>query len=216
LIPRFLVVGLAALLPIAVGCGARSPTPRPAEADKDAAYIPTGLGDKLVYERAIRDKAGESKGVVTELITAVDRTDGLVVTVEYRYGDEPKPRRIYRFRATDEGVYWIGNNGQVFDAPECILKLPVRAGDTWESPLGGQPDTPVRYTTNKEEEVEVPAGKFRAVRIDSMVKVKGITLGTTDWYARGVGLVKTTTRANDAEDEVDEVKVLTSFTPGKK
>jgi len=36
---------------------------------------------------------------------------------------------------------------------------------------------------------------------------------TTDWYARGVGLVKTTNRTDDGETDV---KVLTSFTPGKK
>jgi len=213
LILRLPLVRLVGLLLFVVGCGTQAPARRLPDADNDTTYIPVGLGDKLVYERTIRDKARISKEVVTELVTAVDRADGLVITAEYRYGEELKPRRIFRFRATDAGIFWIGSNGQAFDPPECVLKLPVQTADTWESPLGGDPDTLVRYTTGKEEEVEVPAGRFRAVRVDSMLKGNGFTLETTDWYARGVGLVKTTTRTDDG---VSGVKVLTSFTPGKK
>jgi len=106
LIPRLPVVVLAALLPIAVGCEARSSGPRPADTDKDAEYIPSGIGDKLVYERTSRGKAGETKEVVTELVTAVERADGLVVTAEYRYDEEHKPRRNFRFRATQHAPVW--------------------------------------------------------------------------------------------------------------
>jgi hypothetical protein len=209
---RIPVVGLAATLLPVVWCSTLAPAPPAPSADKDA-YLPSGLGDQLVYERTAKDKDGETKELVTESVTAVDHADGLVVTAEYRYGDEPKPRRTMRYRATDAGVFWIGRDGKDFEKPECCLKLPAREGDVWESAVGDRPSLSVSNTTGKEEEVEVPAGKFRTVRIDSVLKAKGFTLDSSDWYARGVGLVKSTFRTDDGETEV---RVLKSYTPGKK
>jgi hypothetical protein len=209
---RLPIVSLAAILLLTIGGVAGPPASRVSDADKDATFIPAVVGDKLIYERTIQGKAGESKETVTELVTAVERKDGLMVAVEYRYGAETKPRRTMRFRATDAGVYLVEYNGRTF-APERLVKLPVRAGDAWESSFAGRTDASFSSTTAKEEEVEVPAGKFRAVRIESVFKGKGFTLKTTDWYARGVGLVKSTSIADYGENEV---KVLKSFTPGKK
>jgi hypothetical protein len=213
LFPRLTSVSLATLALIVVGCDERLPTTKPTEADKDAPYIAVNVGDRLVYERTIRDRSGESNEVVTQVITAVETKRGLVVTADYHYGDEKKPRRTLQFHSTDEGVFWIGHDGQTFEAPECILKLPTNEGDNWQCPFGGRPEVVIRYTTGKEEEVEVPAGKFRARRVESAMTSGGVKFESTDWYASGVGLVKTTLRTDDGENEV---KVLKSFTRGKK
>jgi len=62
------------------------------------------------------------------------------------------------------------------------------------------------------EDVEVPAGKFHAVRVESEEPVgKELTQKTTTWYAPGVGWVKMVLQFGDAK----EVKVLKSFAPGK-
>ena len=45
------------------------------------------------------------------------------------------------------------------------------------------------------------------------MKAKDFTLETSDWYAPGMGLVKSTNRSSDGEEDA---KVLKSFTPGKK
>jgi hypothetical protein len=187
--------------------------PRSPGGEKEAHYIPTTLGDKRVSERTTRDKDGEHKETVTELVTEVDRKDGLVVTVQYLYGEEASPRRTFKFRVSEKGIFWLENDGKAFKEPECQLKLPLRAGDNWESFFDGRPEITIKYTTGKEEDVEVPAGKFRAVRIDSVMKAKDFTLETSDWYAPGLGLVKSTNRSSDGGEDV---KVLKSFAPGKK
>jgi hypothetical protein len=43
------------------------------------------------------------------------------------------------------------------------------------------------------EEVTVPAGKFRAMKVVSIVTGASIPMTRTCWYADGVGLVKSTT-----------------------
>jgi hypothetical protein len=212
-IPRLAVGHLAAALLLAIGCDKRSPAISSAERDPGASYITVGLGDEKVFNRTIRSNGRASKEVVTELVVAVERTDGFLVTVEYRYDADSKPRWTFRFRAAPDGIYWIAKDGQTFETPECILKLPVRAGAVWEGPSGGQPESTIQYTAGPEEEIEVPAGKFRAVRIDSVFKGNGLTLKLSDWYDSKVGLVKSNSQWDDGEDET---KVLTSFTPRRK
>jgi hypothetical protein len=200
-----LLASLFVILPLSKGA--------PRVSTDEKLYLPTTVGDKLVFERTTQLPVGEDKETLTALVADVDRKDGLVVTIQYRYGEEEKPRRTFKFRASDKGIFWLENNEKAFNEPECQLKLPLRAGDTWESLFDGRPDITVKYTTGKEEDVEVPAGKFRAIRIDSVMTVKDSKFETTDWYAPGVGLVKSTSRASDGETDV---KVLKSFTAGKK
>ena len=57
----------------------------------------------------------------------------------------------------------------------------------------------------KEEEVEVPAGKFRAVRVEMEAGESTTTL----WFAPQVGLIKM------AGAGTDQVTVLKEFKPGK-
>jgi len=58
--------------------------------------------------------------------------------------------------------------------------------------------------------VEVPACKYKAVRVDSKHPgPDGRPVCSTAWYAAGIGMVKTAYGA-------DRSIVLKSFTPGKK
>jgi hypothetical protein len=63
----------------------------------------------------------------------------------------------------------------------------------------------------REEEVEVPAGKFKALRVEAEQELGANVFKSTLWYAPGVGLVKSVTNTNGTE----RVQVLKSFTPGK-
>ena len=66
----------------------------------------------------------------------------------------------------------------------------------------------------KEEDVEVPAGKYRAVRIDVEIESPGRAGETTRssiWYAPRVGVV----RQVHGEPDTGYVKVLKSFKSGK-
>jgi hypothetical protein len=61
------------------------------------------------------------------------------------------------------------------------------------------------------EDVETPAGKFKAIPVTSEITTATGKTKTTAWFALGVGIVKTdlVTRGANAG------QVLKSFTPGK-
>ena len=60
--------------------------------------------------------------------------------------------------------------------------------------------------TRVDDEVEIPAGKFKAVRVE--LADPGAEARTTLWFAPAVGVVKIASGAN-------QVPVLKAFTPGK-
>ena len=83
-----------------------------------------------------------------------------------------------------------------------------------ESPATpGNPSSKFKYTTGKEEEVEVPAGKFKAIRVEMENVINGAVFRTTYWHAPGAGMVKIVSHDHKRGDRV---QVLKSFTPGKK
>jgi hypothetical protein len=65
------------------------------------------------------------------------------------------------------------------------------------------------YTVGKVEEVEVPAGKFQAIRVEEKTDV--LLESATRWYAPGVGLVKAVSTLGKNE----QIQVLKSYTCGK-
>jgi hypothetical protein len=108
-------------------------------------------------------------------------------------------------------VYRIAVGGRTYDPPVCLLKLPAKPGDTWTTELSGkgQPRKTI-YTYRGEEEVEVPAGKFKALKIESEMET-GKSVRATFWYVAGIGMVKSSTKFGDTE----RVYALKSFTAGK-
>jgi hypothetical protein len=113
-------------------------------------------------------------------------------------------------------VYLV-ETGRFAIEPTCVLQLPLKEGDTWEHENKPQPGVSVqaqKVTVGKVEEVEVPAGTFRAVRIEVVITSRnGRQLEPperyTTWHARDVGLVKTTLNGV-------AIRSLKSFSPGKR
>jgi hypothetical protein len=105
----------------------------------------------------------------------------------------------------------VEGNGAVnfqFDPGDAVLRWPVVPGDTWV----GRPRPAYkewRYTTRGSERVEVPAGRYETVRVDTArVLYNGTTdLVTRAWYAPNVGMVKW-------EDSEGRLKVLKRFIRG--
>jgi hypothetical protein len=99
-----------------------------------------------------------------------------------------------------DGVRVHRSKGVAFDEPLLIFKFPLAAGDAW-SGKGGTRDGEIRYafTTAGEEAVEVPAGAYRAMRVDwTMGQGDQASKGKT-WLARGVGPVKESYEAGGRE-----------------
>jgi hypothetical protein len=111
-----------------------------------------------------------------------------------------------------EGVRVHRSKGVAFDVPLMLFRFPLKAGDAWagEARAEGGP-LAYSFTTAGEEDVDVPAGKFRAFRVDWTM---GATAGKT-WLARGVGSVKETF-ANGGLDLVKMTRPDETWLPLKK
>jgi hypothetical protein len=167
----------------------------PGPKGKDAVWFPTREGDTRVYE--VREGGKVLMGY-TDVVTKVEKKDGAVhVTIHRDYpGSTPYVTTI---AVTDEGLFRVAVGDQPVAKPIQLLKTPPKVGTKWESDAGG------RYEVTKEEDVEVPAGKYKAVRVE---QVNGDQT-TTLWFAPTVGLIKMTTAGSEL------VTLLKEFKAGK-
>jgi hypothetical protein len=194
------------LLTAAVALPLAQPAPGPREPDKTAVYLPTAVGDELVFEKTVDGTREE----LPRWVTAVEARDGVVIV---SFGYEKSGASQYQYEASTDGVFRVPRADGAVRPFHRLLKLPHREGDTWEEePRSDDDDPTTKYTTGKAEVVEVPAGKFTAVRVEAVTRANGGTARITYWWAAGVGMVKKVVRGPG----VDEVRVLKLFTPAKK
>jgi hypothetical protein len=176
----------------------------PALKGKSDLYYPIKVGDKLVYEFT---REGEASIERTITITASEEKEGeWIVTTEHF----PAEVSNGKLRISKKGVFQIEMTGTVLEPPVPVLQLPAKVGDTWE--VIGIKSIPTH--TNKvmgEEEVNVPAGKYKAIRIDTTIPLDPKPITFSYWHAPGVGVVKFASTSGQKE----YTQVLKSFTPGK-
>jgi hypothetical protein len=107
-----------------------------------------------------------------------------------------------------DGMYLLDEVGKPYDPPVRVLKPPVKLGDRWEG-TSSRPDIGrVRYSGEVKElkALKTPAGTFQAVGIEvgwASGAAQGLAMDRY-WYAPDVGLV-----------QIEGVRVIKSFTPGK-
>lgn len=185
----------ALLVPAAVLVAApAAPVPKDRLLAADG-YYPTVVGTKLVY-----DLGG---GEETRVVTAVERAEGgTLVTTMFLQPDGLKTAHM-KVKVTAKGLFLAEEGGGAYDPPWCILELPPKAGNKWDTLSGGRSQVTGSMTAHGIEEVEVPAGTFRAAKV---VWEHGDNPATY-WYAPQVGLVKLTYGQTAV--------VLKSYTPGK-
>jgi hypothetical protein len=164
-----------------------------------AAYFPTREGDKREYEVRAGDKV---EGGYTDVVTKVEKRDGaprVTITRDYP-GSAPYVTTI---AVAADGLSRVAVGDKPLDKPAVLLRLPAKVGTEWEYEGGG-----ARYkVVEADAEVEVPAGKYKAVRVE--LGADGAAARTTLWFAPSVGLVKM------VGADGDRVTVLKSFTPSK-
>jgi hypothetical protein len=177
---------------------------------KDAAdpppYFPTAVGTTAVYQA----DAGRLSMESTDKVTEVTKTpDGVRVTVERSSESGFRPA-TFETDVTAKGLAQVRFGRRANDPPMPLLRLPAKAGDAWEweDRAAGRK---IQFKVVGEEEVTVPAGKFKAIRVAEEETVRGQTTRHESWYAPKVGLVKRVTPLVVGE----QVIVLKSFTAGK-
>lgn len=117
-------------------------------------------------------------------------------------------RRYYRVEAGQVSLVATANEGVEFkivelESPEVILKLPLKAGDTWKT-VGGC--IGVTYSVEGPVKIKTPLGEIECLKVRRDTNVKSCEL-----HAEGIGLVARI----HAEGTRSETRiVLALFKPG--
>jgi hypothetical protein len=176
-----LILGLS-VVAVVVGCAALA-APVPRESQKGPRlYFPTTVGAEWVYETP----EGQE---YTDYLSKAEQSDGATVVTVERCA-EGRPQSSETIRVGLDGLFLLANARGKKDPPECMLKLPFKADERWEgySLLSDPGYVNVAVT---EEKVEVPAGTFTAIRVETEETRNGKTQQVwTHWYAPVVGLIK--------------------------
>lgn len=157
---------------------------------KDTPYYPLKVGTRWVYRAGAR--------TVVARVTKHEEVGGVpCACIEAGEGDESQ---VEYLAVREDGVYRYKVNGQELQPPLLVLKLPPKVGETWKvaSKLG---ENVAKGTfTLGEQEVTVPAGKYKTVTVsDDDFQIAGERVGLTWWYAKGVGPVRQTIRVGGGE-----------------
>lgn len=187
-------VTLTLVLFVTGALGFAAPAKKPKRPSKPAGdYFPLRVGDSWTYRNmeeggytltvlSEEPQAGAPTRYVVEISSAVkihnvfSKTEGWVLLHAERYLEH-------------EGLE------AKYEPPKQYLPNPPEAGQKWQSSGLDPTQTPRSEKSDVIgfEDVTVPAGKFRAIKIVSQVTGGAIPMTRTSWYAEGVGLVKTTT-----------------------
>lgn len=148
-------------------------------------YYPLKAGTKWHYRLDIN---GQSIDVVNQ-VSKVEKVDGEdratvdSVIMGMTRGSET-------LSTSDKGVFRYSMNNQTLKTPICILRYPVKDGDSWEgeTEINGQ-TLKLKGKTGKAE-VTVPAGKYQATTSHIETELMGQKFTTTYYFVPDVGIVK--------------------------
>jgi hypothetical protein len=146
----------------------------------------------------------EAKEVETKDKKTFGRVDALLSSSQ-RLGED-----LY---TDDTGVYRTGFLGAKLNQPLAVIKYPFKARDVWKDKInvGEIQGTVVITVKDVAAAVQVPAGKFTALAVESVVEMNGEKVVASIWYANGVGIVKQETTSSSKT----VIMELTKFTPAK-
>ncbi|MBM4068273.1 MAG: hypothetical protein FJ271_04935 [Planctomycetes bacterium] len=172
----------AALLLLPIVCGAAAVAD-----EKKTDYYPLKSGAKWHYRVQV---GGQERKIVFHLakIETIDGqrlgrletvADGRVVASEH-------------LTSTAKGVFRYRYNGVEVAPPLCLLKYPVKDGDSWDSAFTVGTEKATATCRVGREEIEVPAGKFKAVTVSVTADAANMKVSTTYWFVAGMGVVKQT------------------------
>lgn len=118
----------------------------------------------------------------------VDYVNGDVIQIRELNGGSVS---VHTYRLEEEAVVSVYSQGEVYfrhdftgmqGVGDAVMKEPVEVGTTWTLSDGS-----VRSITAIDKAIAVPAGNYNAMEITTTSN----TSATKDYYAKGIGLVKT-------------------------
>lgn len=182
------LVVILPILGLLLALAPAAPVPRVSKPTES--YFPTKVGTKRVYWVEL------SKKEVVELVEDAEVKDGEIIVTIRRSPETSALPKQEKLSVSAKGIVRLEESSEPFRPPVWLLKLPHEPGAKWDNLHGHNKSL---YTVGEIEEVEVPAGKFKAIPVTRHWSMLNTPVQTTDWYAPGVGLVKRVLRGGDRE-----------------
>ncbi|MHC9542532.1 MAG: hypothetical protein AB9903_23740 [Vulcanimicrobiota bacterium] len=102
--------------------------------------------------------------------------------------------------------------------PQCILKLPLKEGESWqwEGKIFGMKSTAV-FKTEGRERITLSDKSYNAVKVTEQCTIAdGRTCSISRWYAPGKGMVKQESKTMVKNEYAEQAEMkLESFSPAK-
>lgn len=168
-----------------------------AQPDKKAEpqnYYPLQVGNKWEYRVEVAGNSAKAVSSITKM-EIIDGTGTSLARLEALVNNNVVATE--HLRVDGKGVFRHRNNNQEINPPICLLKYPAKAGDKWSGDITVGKEKGKYDCETKEENVEVPAGKFKALKVTVTLQAKGQNVTTAYWFAKDVGFVKQTVEAGD-------------------
>lgn len=159
--------------------------------------MPLTEGNQWVYTVTIGNQR-----IDTELTVQDVRQNSGGTTATIRVASSGAPPQTSEWRLDATGLYQLtaGFDGEPFQPPQLLVKLPIEIGDMYEQdcngrwPTGGSGDFHVKSRVIGFQEVDTGIGRLSAVAIESLTTwenegVQFAAAGMT-WWTPGIGFVR--------------------------
>jgi len=150
-------------------------------------FYPTRVGDRMVYKRDDNDE-------YTTTVAKVEKVEGAFHVTTNQILDDGTQRLDEQMEVSSKGLRLIRwTYRRTLPHPYWSLKVTPDADATWTSKWAIFTNDGIDTFEDQEntvvgwETVEVPAGKFRAVRVDRVGTHQMFKSKRTTWYALGQG-----------------------------
>jgi uncharacterized protein DUF3108 len=163
------------------------PAPRSTAQGDKTEYMPLKVGSKWTY----KVEFGGQNLTIPQKCTKIEKKgEHEVASLEMEVMGMTVTEQL---SSNAKGVFRHSFNGVPVEPPIQALKLPIKKGETWEAEIEimGQ-KVKATMKSDGEEEVTVPAGKYKAVAVGMEIAVMGQQVKAKNWFAPNVGIVKQT------------------------
>ena len=203
-ISALFVVGLLCSWSAAPGPAA----PVPKDGDKPRRFFPVTSGTQWVYRMS-----DQTTTIKVTFVISNAKADGETFSLSIgEVLDKGRIRPSEDFIVSSKGLFLAGDALGDYDPPLCLVQYPGDPGTAWKNKSLCRKGTIENALAIGElEEVEVPAGKFKAYPV-TCKHTAVLTWEGTFWYAPGVGVVKKVYNPNS--DRKVEFALI-SFKPGE-
>ena len=181
------------------------------KSQNEKSYYPLNAGNKWTYQIE-SDNIPKGSAKLVNQIAKIEKIDNVSLA---RLETTAKERiaATEHLSVNEKGIFRHRYNGVEITPPICLLKFPIKKNDSWKTESVTGKEKVKMACKSDEEEIEVPAGEFKTVKVvlDAEVVDAGIIVSTTYWFASRTGIVKQHVNINGMQFSI----LLEKFEEGK-